>query len=191
MTGGIAFLAFLVAQRLGELAIARRNTARLLADGAVEHGAAHYPAIVALHAAWIAAMAWWGWDAALHGGWLAAFAVLQGLRLWVLATLGPRWTTRIIVTREPPVTGGPFRLLAHPNYAVVAAEMVVAPMVLGLPWVAAVFFALNAALLLLVRIPAEERALAGARGWRAGPGCDDFPGRRAAGHRCPTGAPRL
>ncbi len=160
MTGAAAFLAFLIAQRLGELILARRNTARLMARGAVEHGAGHYPAIVALHTAWIAALVWWGWDQSLHLGWLAAFVVLQALRLWVLASLGERWTTRIVVLDEPLVARGPFRWLPHPNYAVVVAEIAVAPLVLGLGWVALVFSALNAALLLLVRIPAEDRALA-------------------------------
>ena len=159
MTGAVAFLLFLAAQRLGELALARRNTARLLARGAVEHGAGHYPAIVALHASWFGALALWGWDEPLRLGWLAVFAVLQVLRAWVLATLGERWTTRIVVTPDPPVSGGPFRFLPHPNYAVVMAEIAVAPLVLGLPWVALVFGALNLALLLLVRIPAEDRAL--------------------------------
>ena len=153
------FLAFIVVQRLGELWLARRNTARLLAQGATEHGAGHYPAIVALHAAWIAALVVLGWDRPVHPGWLAAFAVLQILRIWVLASLGPRWTTRIIVLDAPLVARGPFRLMAHPNYAVVAAEIAVAPLVLGLPWVALIFSILNAALLGLVRIPAESRAL--------------------------------
>ena len=170
MTGAVVFLAFLVAQRLGELLYARRNTARLMAAGAVEHGAGHYPAIVALHTAWIAALAWWGWDEPVHLGWLAIFAVLQALRLWVLATLGPRWTTRIVVPpldpAEPLVARGPFRLIPHPNYAVVTAEMFVAPMVLGLGWVALVFGLANVALLALVRIPAEERALAPLRAAR-------------------------
>ncbi len=163
MTGAVLFLAFVVAQRLGELALARRNTRRLMARGAVEHGAGHYPAIVALHTAWIAALAFWGWDQPLHLGWLAAFTVLQALRIWVLATLGPRWTTRIIVLDEPLVRRGPFRFLSHPNYAVVMAEIAVTPLVLGLPWVALVFTVLNAALLLGVRIPAETSALAGTR----------------------------
>jgi methyltransferase len=161
VTGAVLFLSFLLAQRLGELAYARRNTARLLARGAVEHGAGHYPAIVALHAAWIGALALWGWDEPVHLGWLAAFAVLQGLRLWVLATLGPRWTTRILVLDEPRVTKGPFRLVPHPNYAVVMAEIVVAPLVLGLGWVALIFGLANLALILLVRIPAEARAWRG------------------------------
>lgn len=160
MTGGVAFIAFLVVQRLGELVLARRNTARLKARGATEHGAAHYPAIVALHTAWVAAIAWWGWNEPLRVGWLVVFAALQILRIWVLATLGERWTTRIVVLPEPLVARGPFRFIPHPNYAVVMAEIAVAPLVLGLHWVAATFFVLNAAILLLVRIPAENEALA-------------------------------
>ena len=160
-TGALLFIGFLIAQRLGELAIAKRNTARLMAAGAVEHGAAHYPAIVALHASWIAAIALFGYDEPVRLGWLAAFIVLQCLRVWVLATLGPRWTTRILtVPGETLVARGPFRLMPHPNYAVVCAEMVVAPMVLGLWWVALAWGVANVLLLALVRIPAESRALA-------------------------------
>lgn len=161
--GAVLFLAFLVLQRLGELALSRRNTARLLARGAQEVGAAHYPWIVALHAGWLACLVVFGHDAELAPGWLALFVLLQILRVWILATLGPRWTTRIIVLPEPLVTRGPFRLLRHPNYALVVAEIAVAPMVLGLPWVAAVFTLLNAAML-WVRIRAEEAALAPLRG---------------------------
>ncbi len=153
------FIAFLVVQRLAELAIARRNTARLLAQGAVEHGAAHYPLIVALHASWLAAIALWGWGEAVRPLWFALFAALQLARLWVLASLGPRWTTRIIVLPQPLVARGPFRWLRHPNYTVVVAEIAVAPMVLGLVWVAVVFSVLNA-LVLWVRIRAENAALA-------------------------------
>lgn len=163
MIGAILFLAFVIVQRLGELVLAKRNTARLLARGAVEHAPGHYPAIVALHTAWIGALVIWGWDQPLHLGWLALFAVLQGLRIWVLATLGPRWTTRIIVIDEPLVLGGPFRVLPHPNYAVVIAEIAVTPLVLGLPWIAVIFSVLNAALLFGIRIPAENRALASLR----------------------------
>jgi methyltransferase len=166
MMGAVLFLLFIVAQRLAELAIAKRNTARLVAAGAQEHGAGHYPLIVALHTSWIAALVVFGWNQPLHPGWLAAFAILQALRLWILLTLGPRWTTRIIVTSEPVVLSGPFRYLKHPNYSVVIAEIAVAPLVLGLPWIALVFSILNAALLFGIRIPAEERAL----GLRRDPG---------------------
>ncbi|UWQ20330.1 isoprenylcysteine carboxyl methyltransferase family protein [Jannaschia sp. W003] len=160
MTTAILFLVFLAVQRLAELMIARRNTARLLERGAVEHGAAHYPLIVAMHAAWLVAMVVLGWDQPVHLGWLAAFAVLQVLRAWVLATLGPRWTTRIVVLDEPLVARGPFRLIPHPNYAVVITEMFVAPMVLGLGSVALFFGVMNILVLALIRIPAEAKALA-------------------------------
>ena len=152
------FIGFLIAQRLAELAIARRNTARLLARGAVEHGGDHYPLIVALHAGWIAAMAIFGWGEPVRPFWLAVFVLLQGLRLWILSTFGPRWTTRIIVLDEPLVRRGPFRILRHPNYTLVVAEIAVAPLVLGLAGVALVFSVLNA-LVLRIRIRAENAAL--------------------------------
>ena len=159
MTVGTAlFLAFLVVQRLSELAIARRNTRRLLARGATEVGASHYPLIVALHTAWILALVGFGWDETVRLGWLAAFAVLQGLRLWILLSLGPRWTTRIVILDEPLVARGPYRWVRHPNYLLVVAEIAVAPMVLGLTGVALVFTLLNAAVL-FIRIRAEDRAL--------------------------------
>lgn len=159
MTPGVlAFIAFLVLQRLTELLIARRNTRMLLSAGAREVGAAHYPLIVALHTAWLIAIAVGSIGQTIHLPWLAVFVVLQLFRVWILATLGRRWTTRIIVTGLPLVDRGPFRLMRHPNYAVVVAEIFVAPMVLGLIWVAVVFSVLNA-LVLVVRIRAEEAAL--------------------------------
>ena len=158
MTGALLFLAFLIAQRLSELVIARRNTARLLADGAREVGAGHYPVMVALHASWVAALVIFGWDQPIHWGWLSAYAVLQVLRVWILATLGRRWTTRIIVTDTPLVTAGPFRFIPHPNYTLVVAEIIVAPMVLGLVWVAALWTVLNAAML-YHRIRVEDAAI--------------------------------
>ncbi len=162
MTPATAFLAFIVVQRLSELVLARANTARLLARGAVEVGARHYPVMVAMHAGWLAALVVFGWQNPVSWPWLAAFAGLQGLRGWILLTLGRRWTTRIIVDDAPLVASGPFRLMRHPNYALVTAEIIVAPMVLGLAWVAALWTVLNAAML-AVRIRAENAALAARR----------------------------
>jgi methyltransferase len=94
---------------------------------------------------------------------LVGYLVLQGLRFWMLWTLGARWTTRIIVLPEQPlVSAGPYRFLPHPNYAIVAGEIAVLPLVLGLPLLAAVFTVLNAAVL-AIRISAENRALAASR----------------------------
>ena len=157
-SAALAFIAFLILQRLAELFIARRNTARLLARGAVEHGASHYPLIVALHTTWLIAIAIFGADEAIRPFWLVLFIALQALRVWVLMTLGPRWTTRVIVLDEPLVLAGPFRFLRHPNYTVVVCEIFVAPMVLGLTWVAVVFTLLNAAVL-AIRLRVEESAL--------------------------------
>lgn len=159
MTGAVVLLALVTAQRLGELVLARRNTARLIAKGGVEHGAAHYPAIVALHAAWLGGLWLVAWDRSVHAGWLAAYLILQALRAWVLLSLGSRWTTRIItVPGETLVRKGPYRFLPHPNYLVVAGEIAVLPLVFGLPLYALAFSILNA-LVLAVRIRAESRAL--------------------------------
>ena len=157
-----AFLAFIILQRLLELVIARRNTARLMARGAEEHGAEHYPFMILLHTSWLAALVLLGLDETVRPFWLALFVLLQFARLWILFSLGGRWTTRIIVLDEPLVKRGPFAFLKHPNYVLVCAEIFVAPMVLGLVWVAIVFSLLNAAML-YVRIGAEERALASLR----------------------------
>src|SRR5882672_362448 len=146
-------------QRLGELVLSRYNTRRLLARGAIEVGAGHYPLIVSVHTAWLIALWIWGRDQDVNIPALAGFIALQGLRLWILATLGPRWTTRIIVLPgEPLVASGPYRYLAHPNYAVVAGEIGLLPLALHLPLLALIFTALNAAVL-AIRIRAETHAL--------------------------------
>jgi methyltransferase len=154
-----AILAFATLERLGELVLSARNTRRLKAQGAYEVGAAHYPLIVALHAAWLAGLWLLGWSAPVNLAWLAVFAALQLGRLWVLATLGPRWTTRIIVLPGAPLVGaGPYRFVAHPNYLVVIGEIAVLPLALGLTAYAALFTALNAVALWL-RIRTENEAL--------------------------------
>jgi methyltransferase len=159
----VAVLALVTAQRLAELVYSRANEARLMREGGVEHGAAHYPAIVALHAAWLAGLWLVASGTHPHYGWLALFAVLQGLRVWVLGTLGARWTTRVIVLPDkPPIASGPYRFLSHPNYAVVAAEIFVLPMAFGLLAFALIFSVLNAAVL-AVRIRAENAALLATR----------------------------
>jgi methyltransferase len=155
----VLILALVTLQRLGELWLSARNTARLKARGAYEVGREHYPLIVGLHAAWLAALWLLGWDRPVLLPWLAAYLVLEGLRVWVLLTLGPRWTTRIIVLPGARrVTGGPYRLLSHPNYAVVVGEIFVLPMVFGLVE-AAIAFSLVNAVVLWVRIRAENTAL--------------------------------
>ena len=158
---GAGLLAFLTAQRLAELWWAKRNEARLLAAGGVEYGRRHLPLIVLFHAAWLAGLWLLAYDHSVDPVFFALFVVLQMLRLWVLLTLGRRWTIRIIVVPgERLVARGPYRLLRHPNYAVVSGEIAVVPLALGLPIYALVFTILNAAVL-AIRIPAENAALAG------------------------------
>jgi len=162
MTLAGLILGLVTLQRLGELALSKRNTDRLRAQGAYEVAAGHYPLIVALHAAWLAGL----WYLVVYRDadsvswiWLGVFAVLQLLRVWVIATLGPRWTTRIIVLPgEALVATGPYRFVSHPNYWVVAAEILVLPLVFGLVWYGIAFSVLNAAVL-WIRIRAEVAAL--------------------------------
>jgi methyltransferase len=161
----VVIVALVAAQRAAELVHGRRNEAALRRRGGVEIGGRHYPLFALLHAAWLGSLlllvprgtpiAW---------PFLGLFLALQALRLWVMASLGPYWTTRIItLPRERLVRHGPYRLLRHPNYAVVAAEIAVLPLVFGAWRIALVFSLLNAALLAW-RIRLEERALAPRRG---------------------------
>jgi methyltransferase len=164
MSAAAIILSLVTLQRLGELVLARHNTQRLLARGAVEIGASHYPPLVAMHAAWLVALWIYGHDQPVDLILLVAFVGLQGLRCWVLVTLGQRWTTRIIVLPGAPlVADGPYRYIAHPNYVVVAAEIALLPLALHLPWIALIFSALNAAVL-AIRIRAESHALTASGG---------------------------
>ena len=161
MSWAVIILAYVTLERLAELWLARRNTQRLLAQGAHEHGAGHYPVIFAVHAGWLITLWFLAPGRGVDMFWLAMFVLLQFARFWVIATLGPRWTTRIIVLPKVPlVREGPYRFLSHPNYWVVVGEIAVLPLVFGLPWVALGFTLLNAAVL-WIRVREENRALRG------------------------------
>lgn len=153
-------------ERLAELVVSTRNARWSFARGGVESGRGHFPAMVALHTGLLVAcvvevlvadrpfLPWLGWPA------LALVVASQALRWWCIATLGPRWNTRVIVVPGLPlVDRGPYRWLRHPNYVVVVLEGIALPLV-HTAWVTALAFTvLNAVLLLRFRIPAEERAL--------------------------------
>lgn len=159
MSFASVILALVTLQRLGELVLSRRNTERLLAQGAVEVGANHYPLIVLVHAGWLTALWIWGRNQDVNLAALAGFLVLQGLRVWILAALGPRWTTRIVVLPGAPlIASGPYRYFPHPNYAVVLGEIALLPLALHLPRLALIFTLVNLAVLAL-RIRVENRAL--------------------------------
>jgi methyltransferase len=158
ISGGWLLLAYVTLQRLVELVVAQRNTRNLLARGAYEVGAAHYPAMVALHATWLLTLWIFGWNRPLVPAFVAFFVLLQLGRFWVLRTLGERWTTRIIMTPwAPPVTSGPFRFVRHPNYLIVAFELPCVSLALGLLWHALLFGTLNL-IMLAWRIRSEDAA---------------------------------
>lgn len=161
----LGFMALLVAERLVELVLSKRNADRAFARGGVETGQAHYRVMVVFHTLFLVACVaevlvlqpsfpgGWGW-AALGGA-----VVAQGLRYWAIATLGDRWNSRIIVVPGlAPVTGGPYRFLRHPNYVAVVLELASVPLIHG-AWRTALFFSVGNAALLFVRIRAEEAAL--------------------------------
>src|SRR5579863_973389 len=157
-------LALVVLQRIAELDYSARNTRRLLARGGVEMAAYQYPFFVLLHGAWLASMALYI-PPATPPNWslLALYVLVQPLRIWSIASLGPYWTTRIItVPGTPLVRRGPYRFFRHPNYVVVCVEVAVLPLAFYAYAIAIVFSVLNAALL-AYRIFIEERTLAGRR----------------------------
>jgi methyltransferase len=154
-------LALVAIQRCAELVYAQRNTRRLLARGGVEIGAKHYPLFIILHASWLIAMLVVIAPDTPPNCWLLGiFALLQVTRVWVVRTLGPYWTTRIVTVPDAPlIRTGPYRFVRHPNYIVVILEIAILPFAFGAPYIALVFTLLNAALL-TYRIRMEETAIA-------------------------------
>lgn len=157
----LVILALVAAQRILELLISRRHEKALRARGAIEVGAAHYPFIVAVHAGWLAALALWAliMPPLLNPALIVVYLLLQPLRVWIIASLGRAWTTRIITLPGAPlVRRGPYRFLRHPNYVLVALEIAILPLALGAWPVVAAFSILNA-IVLRIRITAENHAL--------------------------------
>ena len=161
----VLVLSALLVQRGLELRLAARNEAWARQRGAVEHGARHYPLFFVLHGGWLLG---WVTEALLFGpslwaGWplaIVALLLAQGLRYWAIASLGPRWNTRILVLPGVPrIRRGPYRVIPHPNYVAVCIELAAVPAIFGAWITAATATVLNAVLLLSVRIPAENAAL--------------------------------
>src|SRR5262249_3693983 len=151
----LALVGAVALARLLELSLAHRNAAWVRSQGGVEHGRGHYPFMVLLHASLLAAcivepaLAPQPFAPSRFIAGVVALLLAQGLRWWTIATLGRRWTTRVIVLPGwPLVTGGPFRLLRHPNYLAVAVEVAALPLAVGAWRTALVASALNAVLLL-------------------------------------------
>ncbi|MDD4588454.1 MAG: isoprenylcysteine carboxylmethyltransferase family protein [Heliobacteriaceae bacterium] len=158
------FIGLLILQRLGELGLARRNTAYIVSRGGYEAGAGHYKFIVTLHILFFVSLAgetgflhrtpppWWPVPCGL-------FCLAQMLRYWSIFSLGRFWNTRIFVLPGAAIVfRGPYKYLRHPNYLAVIIELVTVPLILGAFFTAGVFSLANLALL-SVRIQAEEKAL--------------------------------
>jgi methyltransferase len=146
--------------RIAELVYAAHNTERLLSRGAVEVAREQYPWFIALHATWLATMWIFIPRATMPNvALLAIFVLSQLARLWIIASLGPYWTTRVITLPGAPlVREGPYAFMRHPNYAIVCIEIAVLPLAFG-AWQIALFFTVANAALLAWRIRAEDAAL--------------------------------
>jgi methyltransferase len=162
----VLILASLItAQRLAELRLAQRNRHWALAAGAQEFGAGHYPLFFVLHTGWLMGWVAEAWQrrgrlSRVWRVWLALFVAAQGLRYWCITSLGRYWNTRILVIPGSKlVQRGPYRWLKHPNYVAVALELLSVPLMFGAWLTALLALGLNVALLLGIRIPAEEKAL--------------------------------
>ncbi|GBF26648.1 hypothetical protein MnTg02_01689 [bacterium MnTg02] len=156
----LAALLILVQRGFEEL-YAGRNTRRLLAEGAQEAGRDYYPVVAAAHLGWIAALFFLiAPDAPIHWMILGVFLALQVCRYWVIATLGPYWTHRIITLDAAPIVRkGPYRFIRHPNYAVTIAETALLPAAFGAWALAAIMTAIWMAVI-VYKIKLEDAALA-------------------------------
>jgi methyltransferase len=162
----VVLVAAVALERLAELVVSKRNLAWSRARGGSEYGARHYPVMVVLHTGLLVAccveaitlhrpfLPWLGIPM------LALVLAAQGLRWWCIATLGHQWNTRVVVVPGAVrVTGGPYRLIAHPNYVAVVAEGIALPLV-HTAWITALVFSVLNAALLATRIRIENQALA-------------------------------
>ncbi len=166
LTAFLVVVGLVALERLAELVVSKRNAAWSMERGGREYGQRHFPVMVVLHTGFLAAMVVEALvrrpdvPSALAWSMLGLVVLSQALRWWCIATLGRRWNTRVIVVPGlAPVTGGPYRLLRHPNYVAVVVEGAALPLVHACWWTALGFTVLNAALL-TVRIRCENAALA-------------------------------
>lgn len=170
------FIALLGLERLYEFRLSSRNAAKAFAGGAREVGVRHYRVMIVFHTAFLICCVAEPWllDRGFPGapGLVALILALlaQSLRYWAVSTLGDQWNTRVIrVPGTPPITGGPYRFIKHPNYVAVVIELVAVPLIYG-SWITAAVFSIGNAALLAVRIRVEEKALG--QTWR-----DAFAGK--------------
>lgn len=159
-------LGVIASERVAELVVSARHATGLLRRGGAEYGFGHFPVMIVLHVGLIAGCVLeplLGHRTFIPGlGWpmLAVTIAANALRWWCIATLGERWTARVIVLPgEPLVRSGPYRWFAHPNYVAVIIEGFALPLT-GSAWITASAFTVLNAALLTVRIRCEVKALA-------------------------------
>ena len=162
----VLLIAVVACERVAELVVSNRNLAWSRTRGGIEFGAGHYPLMVVLHTGLLvgclAEVIWLHRPFLPSLGWpmLAIVVAAQALRWWCITTLGRQWNTRVVVVPGAPrVSGGPYRLIPHPNYVAVIAEGVALPLV-HTAWITALVFTVLNAALLTTRITTENNALA-------------------------------
>lgn len=149
---------------LVELQLSVVNERRLRSRGAVEPPDDVYPV---MRIAYPLAFLLIGIEAASGGGLptglvvagLVLLGAAKALKLWAIASLGARWSFRVLV---PPgaalVTTGPYRWLQHPNYVAVMGELLAVAVTLAAPITGALAL-IGFGWILRARIRVEERAL--------------------------------
>ncbi len=164
MTPFLLLIAFIVIQRILELLVAKRNEIWMKQQGAVEFGNRHYIVMVILHVMFFVSLL--SETLIMKRGtsflwplFLCFFVLAQVVRLWAITSLGKFWNTKILVVKNAKIVrDGPYRFLKHPNYTVVAIEFFAVPMLFNSYLTAVLFTVLNV-MMLMIRIPMEEKAL--------------------------------
>ena len=154
----------LLLQRVLELIAANKNEKWMKKHGAIEFGREHYGLMVAMHVAFLSSLILevYFFKQDLHPLWpffLTLFIGLQGMRFWVIRTLGKYWNTKILVIpRGKLVKKGPYKWIKHPNYLIVTLELFTIPFIFQAYLTLVLFFVLNQ-IILSIRIPLEEQVL--------------------------------
>ena len=156
----IAALLLLI-QRGAEEIHSARNIRALLALGAREEGATYYPVVAVAHLGWIASLFFLiAPDVQPLWPLIGLYVFLQAARYWVIATLGPYWTHRIITTDKVPIiSSGAYRFFRHPNYVITVAETLLLPLAFSAVALALIMTAIWVAVL-RYKIRLEDAALA-------------------------------
>lgn len=158
----ILFISFLAFLRIEELLLSKKNGKWLLDNGAIEYGSKHYPFIVALHVLFFLSLIFEYIAQHQHSFSLLLlflYFLLLTFKIWIIASLGKFWNTRIYrVLNMPLIKSGPYKYFKHPNYAVVIAEIAVIPMIFHL-YITAIAFTLLNLIVLFVRIKEENKVL--------------------------------